>query len=83
MPAEFVELLAKLGGVHRFMSWDRPILSDSGGFQVFSLSSIRKVRSQRPTRVMRGSSFCAQTALPPTSASTRIERIFRTSKVWP
>ena len=40
-----VELLEKLGGVHRFMSWDRPILSDSGGFQVFSLSSIRKVKT--------------------------------------
>ena len=41
-----VDLLEKLGGVHRFMSWDRPILSDSGGFQVFSLSSIRKVREE-------------------------------------
>lgn len=41
-----VELLEKLGGVHRFMSWDRPILSDSGGFQVFSLSSIRRIREE-------------------------------------
>lgn len=37
------ELIARLGGVHRFMSWDRPMLTDSGGFQVFSLSSLRKV----------------------------------------
>lgn len=37
------ELIARLGGVHRFMSWQRPMLTDSGGFQVFSLSSLRKV----------------------------------------
>ncbi len=37
------ELIRKLGGVHRFMSWDRPMLTDSGGFQVFSLSKLRKV----------------------------------------
>jgi len=37
------ELIAELGGLHQFMSWDRPILTDSGGFQVFSLSDMRKV----------------------------------------
>ena len=37
------ELIARAGGVHRFMSWERPMLTDSGGFQVFSLSSLRKV----------------------------------------
>jgi queuine tRNA-ribosyltransferase len=31
------ELIAELGGLHRFMGWERPILTDSGGFQVFSL----------------------------------------------
>jgi queuine tRNA-ribosyltransferase len=41
-----VALLEKLGGVHRFMNWDRAVLSDSGGFQVFSLASIRKVREE-------------------------------------
>jgi len=41
-----VDLLEKLGGVHKFMSWDGAVLSDSGGFQVFSLSSIRKVREE-------------------------------------
>jgi queuine tRNA-ribosyltransferase len=40
------DLLERLGGVHRFMSWDRAVLSDSGGFQVFSLASIRKVREE-------------------------------------
>ena len=35
--------LKALGGLHRFMDWDRPILTDSGGFQVFSLSKIRKI----------------------------------------
>jgi queuine tRNA-ribosyltransferase len=37
------ELIRKLGGLHRFMSWRRAILTDSGGFQVFSLSELRKV----------------------------------------
>ncbi len=37
------ELVRRLGGVHRFMSWERPMLTDSGGFQVFSLSKLRKV----------------------------------------
>jgi queuine tRNA-ribosyltransferase len=37
------ELIRRLGGVHRFMSWDRPMLTDSGGFQVFSLSQLRTI----------------------------------------
>lgn len=37
------ELIRRLGGLHRFMSWHRPILTDSGGFQVFSLNELRKV----------------------------------------
>jgi queuine tRNA-ribosyltransferase len=37
------ELIKRLGGLHQFMSWPRPILTDSGGFQVFSLSELRKV----------------------------------------
>ena len=37
------ETVASLGGLHRFMAWDRPILTDSGGFQVFSLSSLRDI----------------------------------------
>jgi queuine tRNA-ribosyltransferase len=37
------EAIRRLGGLHRFMSWPRPILTDSGGFQVFSLSDLRKV----------------------------------------
>jgi queuine tRNA-ribosyltransferase len=36
-------VVAKLGGLHRFMAWDRPLLTDSGGFQVFSLASFRRV----------------------------------------
>ncbi|MGI6495220.1 MAG: tRNA guanosine(34) transglycosylase Tgt [Kiritimatiellia bacterium] len=39
-----MEVMAACGGLHRFMGWDRPILTDSGGFQVFSLSGLRKVR---------------------------------------
>lgn len=37
------DLIEKLGGLHKFMSWDKPILTDSGGFQVMSLSKIRKI----------------------------------------
>jgi len=40
------ELLARRGGLHRFMAWDRPILTDSGGFQVFSLKDIRKISEE-------------------------------------
>jgi len=39
-----VEILKKAGGLHAFMGWEKPILTDSGGFQVFSLSKIRKIR---------------------------------------
>lgn len=37
------ERIAKLGGLHRFMNWDKPILTDSGGFQVFSLTQINRI----------------------------------------
>jgi queuine tRNA-ribosyltransferase len=40
------ELVRKMGGLHRFMSWDRALLTDSGGFQVFSLSELRKVKEE-------------------------------------
>ena len=40
------ELIHDLGGLHKFMNWDRPILTDSGGFQVFSLASLRKIKEE-------------------------------------
>ncbi len=40
------DLIARRGGLHKFSTWDRPILTDSGGFQVFSLESIRKISEQ-------------------------------------
>lgn len=40
------ELIARLGGLHKFMNWDRPILTDSGGFQVFSLGALRKIKEE-------------------------------------
>ena len=40
------ELIRRLGGVHKFMSWTRPMLTDSGGFQVFSLSKLRKISQE-------------------------------------
>ena len=40
------EIVKKLGGLHKFMSWNKPILTDSGGFQVFSLASLRKIKEE-------------------------------------
>ncbi len=40
------ELIKELGGLHKFMVWDRPILTDSGGFQIFSLASLRKISEE-------------------------------------
>ena len=39
-------VIKSLGGLHKFMAWDRPILTDSGGFQVFSLASLRKLKEE-------------------------------------
>ena len=44
-----IERVRKLGGLHRFMAWPRPILTDSGGFQVFSLNELRKVNEDGVT----------------------------------
>ncbi len=40
------KVIKQLGGLHRFMSWDKPILTDSGGFQVFSLAGLRKIKEE-------------------------------------
>lgn len=40
------KLIKELGGLHKFMAWDKPILTDSGGFQVFSLSGLRKIKEE-------------------------------------
>ncbi len=40
------DVIYKMGGLHKFMNWDKPILTDSGGFQVFSLSSLRKIKEE-------------------------------------
>src|SRR5450432_2446071 len=41
-----LEVIAAHGGLHRFMAWDKPILTDSGGFQVFSLGELRKISEE-------------------------------------
>ncbi len=41
-----LEIIRKFGGLHRFIGWDRPILTDSGGFQVFSLGAMRKITEE-------------------------------------
>ncbi|MBO6302015.1 MAG: tRNA guanosine(34) transglycosylase Tgt [Ruminiclostridium sp.] len=40
------DVIYKMGGLHRFMNWDKPILTDSGGFQVFSLAGLRKIKEE-------------------------------------
>ena len=40
------KIIKELGGLHKFMVWDRPILTDSGGFQVFSLAGLRKIKEE-------------------------------------
>ena len=40
------QVIKKLGGLHKFMVWDKPILTDSGGFQVFSLAGLRKIKEE-------------------------------------
>jgi len=40
------QLIRQMGGLHKFMSWDKPILTDSGGFQVFSLAGLRKIKEE-------------------------------------
>ena len=63
------ELIERLGGLHRFMRWDGPILTDSGGFQVFSLVHLRKLteegvafRDRKSTRL--NSSHSQQSRMP-------------------
>ena len=43
------ELIRDFGGLHKFMVWDRPILTDSGGFQVYSLAKLRKIKEEGVT----------------------------------
>ena len=40
------QVVKKMGGLHKFMVWDKPILTDSGGFQVFSLAGLRKIKEE-------------------------------------
>jgi queuine tRNA-ribosyltransferase len=56
------ELIRDLGGLHRFMGWDGPILTDSGGFQVFSLSDTRKIDADGVT--FKSTSMAPSTASP-------------------
>src|SRR5437764_7399960 len=44
-----LEVIGAHQGLHRFMAWDRPLLTDSGGFQVFSLGAMRKIREEGVT----------------------------------
>jgi len=43
-----IDVIQKMGGLHKFMGWDGAILTDSGGYQIFSLASLRRVRSTYP-----------------------------------
>lgn len=56
------DILERAGGLHRFCSWDRPILTDSGGFQVFSLAGCRKLSEEgcRFSSHIDGRSICSR-----------------------
>ena len=54
------EIVHELGGLHKFMVWDRPILTDSGGFQVFSLAGLRKIKEEGRKKVCRSSLILLQ-----------------------
>ena len=43
------KVVRQMGGLHKFMNWDGPILTDSGGFQVFSLAGLRKIKEEGVT----------------------------------
>ena len=68
------ELIAELGGLHRFMGWDGPILTDSGGFQVFSLRDTlargRRRRRHVPQRLRRRARRASRPSSPPRSSGT-------------
>jgi queuine tRNA-ribosyltransferase len=66
------EIVAKLGGLHKFMNWQRPILTDSGGFQVMSLSALRKI-SERGVEFR--SHIDGSTHLMTPESSTEIQRM--------
>ena len=75
------ERVARMGGLHRFMRWPKPILTDSGGFQVMSLSKISKVTEEAVTfqshLVMKPSddTICSKTPSEKRSSSTIITRV--------
>ena len=52
------ELVKEAGGLHKFMNWDRPILTDSGGFQVFSLGALRKIEEALGSDIMMAFDEC-------------------------
>ena len=61
------ERIAALGGLHKFMNWDRPILTDSGGFQVMSLAALRKM-SEEGVQVFLAISTAPNTCCRPNAA---------------
>ena len=61
------ELFRRVGGIHPFMGWDRPVLTDSGGYQIFSLSADRTIREE-------GASFAATSTSATTCCRPKIDR---------
>ena len=53
------QLIDELGGLHKFMSWNRSLLTDSGGFQVFSLGDLRKIKEEGRSEERRVGKECA------------------------
>ena len=55
-----MDIISKFGGLHKFNGWDKPILTDSGGFQVFSLGKLKKRVSISKIQLMAQNYFCHQ-----------------------
>ena len=64
-------IIKQMGGLHKFMSWNKPILTDSGGFQVFSLAGLRKIKA-----------FTSSPTLTATRFSWDRRRACRSSQIW-
>ena len=88
------DLLRDLGGLHRFMHWDRPILTDSGGYQVYSLNALRRIEQDGVTFqshidgsyhfISPETSIAIQEALVRTSScvSMSVRRILMITPMW-
>ena len=71
------KVVRQMGGLHKFMTWDGPILTDSGGFQVFSLSSLRKIQSNLGSDICMAFDECIENPSPRDYVQKSVDRTYR------